>query len=111
MLRYFFMFSLLLLSFSCNPPQEEPKKEKEQTKEMSSYSGRDVEWSGPGWYWGIWFTNADDFTYWKQHNYRQRRYYHRDRYPYGYYQFNNRRYNYRRHDAYRDRHIHDRERR
>jgi hypothetical protein len=50
-MRYFrlFSFSLLCLVSSCKTSAAQPNQNSE------------VEWSGPGWYWGVYIDNEDDY--------------------------------------------------
>ncbi|NGX45373.1 MAG: hypothetical protein K940chlam2_00523 [Chlamydiae bacterium] len=78
-LSLFIMVSLLgCAATSCQSLDKEAKEQKEQSPEvpkedpdaeLSGYFGPGTtykRWTGPGWYYGIWFRTSDEYDNWKR---------------------------------------------
>lgn len=68
------------------PPQQQQTQRAQQPqyipeREAPVYEYEHRDWTGPGWYYGIYFRNEDRYRNWHKQR-RSRRYYYRDRRAY-----------------------------
>ncbi|HAB99304.1 MAG TPA: hypothetical protein DCE71_05735 [Parachlamydiales bacterium] len=66
----------------CNKNKVEVTKDgsdSEQSSDSTTEYVQPVIWTGPGWYYGIWFSTEVDFNTWNHHHYHYRDHDHHDR--------------------------------
>ncbi len=66
----------------CNKNRVEVTKdgsESDQSSDSETEYVQPVIWTGPGWYYGIWFSTEIDFNTWNHHHYHHRDHDHHNR--------------------------------